>query len=843
MSRPPLRLLAAAVITAASAAKAEAPRAFPHDAAHLDRDFVALLARAGSVRHPLADASGRLPLVVQLSPGESAGSLGWLPYGPGFATLRVAPADLPRFEADHPGVRYAIWPALHARLDQSAKLNGTAAYRAALAASGAASAGTGKGVVVGVIDTGIDARHPDFLDGSGHTRVAWILDMAQMPMNRHPELETAFGCNDPMQSACAILDNGDIDEAIAGDTANLPRDIVGHGTHVTSIAAGNDPNGRYVGGAPEATLVIAAVAEGASGAVTDPDIATGARFIFDRADAMGMPAIVNLSLGGDFGPHDGRTALEQSLREMVSSAHPGHAIVVAAGNSGTLYQGRSAAEVLGIHTELRTTSVAPARAPMLSPGQSGDPSLSGSVFIWVKYGEGDRVAVGLSGPNGIAIAPVDAGDKGSYASSDGRFNAVIANGIEQDPALPPSGDAHGAVVAWNGRWPAASELALEFRGEGVAEAWITTELDNGDTEPTLFEHALLQGTVNVPATDADLIAVGCTVNRTEWTDADQHSHDATGLLALGNRAQVDDSCIFSSAGPAATGATKPEISAPGALVAAAMSRDAAPVSGRVSIFDAPLGECVDGNHCFVVDENHALLSGSSMSAPQVAGAVALLFERDPSLVEADISRLLQQGARRPTGSVPADYQLGTGALDVRGAVAALALGAANGTGVPDPTQSWMSLSDGFAHPDPSLPVTGTVALRTSDGGIADGFETSRLGLEVGDSGSITMPLARIAPGLWRFAFSARPGTGQAGVTVAVRFDGVAIGQGGKLMGTRTLPIGADRWIAVQGATAFGGCAVARRGAPGAPWVGVASVLLATAAWAGRLRGKAKAPRR
>jgi subtilisin family serine protease len=824
---PSLALAAAAMFVAAGAAGA-APRTFTPGAIHFDRQFVDLLARPAGKRHPLADASGRLPLAVRLAPGDTARAHGWLPFGSGFATVRVPPAELAQFEADHPGVRYAIWPPLHILLDESAKLNRTNDYRAALAAAGSTVAGTGKGTIVGVIDTGIDGQHPDFIDASGHTRVAWLLDLSHVAVGLHPELEAEFGCNVSQQAPCAVLSADDIDRALAGNggAAYIPRDIVGHGTHVASIAAGNDPNGRFIGGAPEAQLIVAAVAEGPDGLVTDANIATGARFIFEQADAMGMPAVANLSLGGDFGPHDGSTTLEQSLSEMVGAAHPGRAIVVAAGNSGTLYRGRSAAEVLGIHTELRVSPDGSARAPLLSPGASTDPNLSGTVLIWITYGANDHVAIGLTGPNGIVVAPTAVGQKGSYTSSSGSFTVAVLNGVEQDPEAALSANAHGAVVAWTGTWPSASEIALDLQGDGLAEAWVTTQLDNGVLEPELFEHALLQTTVNVPATHADLIAVGCTVNRTTWTDANQQPHDASGLLALGNNLEPDATCVFSSAGPNTAGAFKPEISAPGALVAAAMSRDAVPASGRASIFDAPPGECANAEPCLVVDAHHALLSGSSMSTPQVAGAVALLFERNASLTESDISRALQQGARRPAGSVFADYQLGSGALDVRGAVAALDSVAITGTGLPDPAQSWLSLSDGFAHPDLGDVVTGTVELRAGDGTAADAFDPSRLTLEVSDAATITAPLARVAAGMWRFAITGQPGAGQNVIALGVRFDGTAIGQAGKLSGLRSLPVGGDRWIAVQGAVAHGGCAMARGGTFGRRDAGDARVAIA-----------------
>src|SRR6185312_11665487 len=109
----------------------------------------------------------------------------------------------------------------------------------------------------------------------------------------------------------------------------------GHGTHVTSIAAGNGgisihAKPTYAGVAPGATLIIANPSSG--GGFFDADVLRAANFIFNRADALQQPVVCNLSLGGDFGPHDGTTALEKGLSAMVGDDKPGRAIVVAAGN-------------------------------------------------------------------------------------------------------------------------------------------------------------------------------------------------------------------------------------------------------------------------------------------------------------------------------------------------------------------------------------------------------------------------------------------------------------------------------------------------------------------------------
>jgi subtilisin family serine protease len=408
---------------------------------------------------------------------------------------------------------------------------------------------------------------------------------------------------------------------------------------------------------------------------------------------------------------------------------------------------------------------------------------------------------------------VPPGGEDRFEAPDDQLSAGIVNGVVGETS-PLAADTTGAVVVWSGMWDSGDSFRLHLSGHGSAELWIQSAGGIDDAAPIgpFFDGAVKAGTVNIPASHPDLIAVGCSVNRGDWVDAagNTERYPSTSLLSR----PVDSVCYFSSAGPTATGAMKPEISAPGALVVAAMSREAAP--GQVhsgSIFDAPVGLCPDGDSdCYVVDSSHALLSGTSMSAPQVAGAVALLFERDRTLTQPDVSYLLQAGARNPQGLVPFDYQLGPGLLDVEGMMAAYDAMGDPTVREPDAKKSWMSLSASYARPDPTWPIVGTVEVRTSDGAPAVGFDRTRLALAVTNA-SVRKPLASIKPGLFRFELAAAPESGQDTLDVRVTLDGQLIGDpASNLSGHRVLPISVDAWVAAGGVDARGsGCTVANGG--------------------------------
>ena len=142
--------------------------------------------------------------------------------------------------------------------------------------------------------------------------------MDHAPTGRHAELETEFGCSDPAQAPCAILDAADINAGLVHEPGfYVPSRPVGQErTWLRSPPATAEPMHGSWGARPRLSSSWPKRRADAAGAVTDPDIATSARFIFDRAEHMSqgpLPAVVNLSIGGDFGPHDGSTPLEKAL--------------------------------------------------------------------------------------------------------------------------------------------------------------------------------------------------------------------------------------------------------------------------------------------------------------------------------------------------------------------------------------------------------------------------------------------------------------------------------------------------------------------------------------------------
>ncbi len=232
-----------------------------------------------------------------------------------------------------------------------------------------------------------------------------------------------------------------------------------------------------------------------------------------------------------------------------------------------------------------------------------------------------------------------------------------------------------------------------------------------------------------------------------------------------------------------------------------MSSEAVTTSPLSIFYD---GFCPQGDTgCFQIDATHAVAEGTSMSSPMVAGVVALLLQRDPTLTQDVIRALLQAGAHRIRG--PALYfdQAGPGELDALGALEAydeMTTASPNAV-LPDPNQSWLALSEDFAVSDGSTPLTVTLELRSTPDLRASMFDISRL-QPIALLGNVPLPTTIVrgaAPGLFSFTVTTPPGNANQSLTLGATFDGNPIVQ------SATIPVALDPWTAGYAPFAQGGC--------------------------------------
>ncbi len=737
---------------------------------------------------------GVISLLVTHREAPSLTSSRLVRVSPELSSLELPSSELPSWLRSHPDWRWEWAPPRRLLLDN---LEGFVHARAARADTGL----TGRGSIVGIVDSGVDLTHPDLRHADGSTRVKRLLDFSTPPRGLRPDLEDEYGCT--QSATCSVLTNVELDALISDtDPRNDPTDSFGHGTHVASLAVGNGTaDSRFVGIAPEADLIVARVTRDGSGGVLDADVLRAVSFVFAEAAKLGQPAVVNLSLGSDFGPHDGSSALEEALAKLVGPSFPGRSIVVAAGNSGGLYSGvtKLYPEPFGIHTEAFVPSNAARIVPILSP-HTLTPITHATVFVWLSFLPEDDVAIGLDDRNGPWITPVAAGAEGTF--NKGGLEVTILNGKGGTrpgaPGLAPGSEPGGAVVTLDGQWPSGSVFGLRLVGHGNAQIWLESsgELSPGAGTPgALFPNAQREGTISIPAAQPDLIAVGASTHRTSWRDYRGSVVD-TSIFGLAVP-PLDSIASFSAAGPNAFGDLKPEIVAPGLALIGALSHDADPRSGNVASGFGSFGACSDAQEeCFVVSDRYAVSAGTSMSAPLVAGAVALLLERNPKLTQPEIRALLIAGARQPSGNVPTAQQAGPGILDAQQMLKSQVFQAETSTLAPSPERSWFSFSSSFVRPSGRSRLAMMAHLKDAQGAIVR-VAREDISLNV-TPGVLVEPLTELGPGVWQTAVAADPKTAAETLHLDLRVSG-------KLLLSASLPIAVDYEASQHPLMADGGC--------------------------------------
>ncbi len=443
---------------------------------------------------------------------------------------------------------------------------------------------TGKGALVAIIDTGVDILHRDFRRPDGSSRVVAYWD------------QSASGVSSEVPAG-QVYREAEMREYISGRWTH-PRgwDRVGHGTHVAGIAAGNGSAAgagqsyRYVGVAPEADLIVV------NTGFDEVSVISALFFVMDEADRRGRPVAVNLSLGNQYGPHDGTDPFERIISDLCG---PGRQVVVAGGNQGNDR----------IHAFLAAGQGADSVSVFLPPyAIQGDllhvlhlegwTALSASFSATIVQPGGRRIGPIRGGPHEFSATShvVRSGtgrtDTGSYFFIEAFFYGAPRVSGEWTIVIEPD--------------PETARAPIHF--------WIPLADFNGGGTPYFLRGQDPRATLSPPANARNVIAVSALVSRTCWPRSGGESCFVTDQ-------NVGDLAVFSSVGPTADGRPKPEVAAPGFGVMSALS---ASMTAQIrDLLDIPAYLDPDGVHW--------LNSGTSMSAPFVTGALALIMARIPDL--------------------------------------------------------------------------------------------------------------------------------------------------------------------------------------------------------------------
>ena len=416
----------------------------------------------------------------------------------------------------------------------------------------------GKGVIVGIVDSGCDIAHRNFRTTAGKTRLLKLWNQRGAGVG-----EGAFRYGS-VHSAAAIntaLAQGDPYTKLQYPLSPMAP---AHGTHVTDIATGNGKGSGNPGVAPEASIIFVDIAV-ADIPWSGPDVVgtsfgdsvqllEALAFIFESAGA--KPCVINVSLGTNGGPHDGSTLVEQGIDRLIRQA-PNRAVVVACSNS--FADGIHAAGTVPKTGKFDLTW-------NVAPGDWTDNELE----LW--YPGTAKLSAEILAPDGSSVGVLAPG-KSATVSQNGQVVLFAANRLGD----PNNGDNVIGVFlhrrAPTGRWTLRLKSASTPKAAVKFHAWVERD-DRG------------QSTFSPPLDNSQTIgSISC-------------GHDTIVVGSYDASRPDKPLSYFSSAGPTRDGRQKPEVSAPGHNVLAAASRS---LTGVVR------------------------MSGTSMAAPAVTGAVALML--------------------------------------------------------------------------------------------------------------------------------------------------------------------------------------------------------------------------
>lgn len=287
--------------------------------------------KSGNLNVGYEEESGLWDVVVKYS-GDirdlSGERIRAVPLLGGYAVVTLPQEELERF-SDRPQVEFMEMPKrLYFQL-----LQGTEAscVRSVQREIGSEPGLSGRGVLMGIVDSGVDYRHPDFCNEDGTSRILRLWDQSARGTEGSPPEGYFLG---------AEYTKEDIDRALAlpeneGNLIVPQQDLSRHGTSVLGIAAGNGraSGGVYRGVAYESGII--AVKLGTPRENSFPrttELMQGIDYLVRQALALKMPMAINLSFGNNYGSHRGDSLLETYLSNVSNVGRT--AICVGTGNNG-----------------------------------------------------------------------------------------------------------------------------------------------------------------------------------------------------------------------------------------------------------------------------------------------------------------------------------------------------------------------------------------------------------------------------------------------------------------------------------------------------------------------------
>ena len=501
----------------------------------------------------------------------------------------------------------------------------------------------GKGVVFGIIDSGIDFNHAAFQDSLGNTRIKCVY----MPADTSGTKVTIDG---------TVLPGSEFDSTrIASLTTDLASSA--HGSHTAFIGAGSHC-GQYSGMAPGADIVMCAL----GGKKNDVNIANSLKYITQYAKRVGKPCVISISLGTKQGPHDGTSKLCKIYEEMGKSDA---VICLSAGNLGS-YRRYIHHKFSGMNTATN-----PNIGSYVTGTQAGY-TANFAIDTWSR----SRSAVGIKY---LLIDPDDnsifyeTGIMKAYTyhyigpgmESKRGYNAFLSQYFSGKIGVWVTTESNGHIETYSevSLKPLRSDvkaykMAVQFYGaDGVEfDSWVTSE-NAYSWHPQVGDYKFVNGSdscsMNDNVTGKNTISVGNYVGRNRYMSL-------SGKEMYNSIYPEGSIYVQSSYGIAPNGESYPFVAAPGYFVVSAYNGYnylAKPSTNTAYSKENPTTGRTD---------YWGSMSGTSMSTPTVAGIVALWLQANPQLKVDDVKEIIRKSAYVDDDVRKAPLQFGAGKINALG---------------------------------------------------------------------------------------------------------------------------------------------------------------------------------
>lgn len=540
----------------------------------------------------------------------------------------------------------------------------------------------GSGVVVGVVDTGIDFAHPAFRNADGTTRIKRAFTYRRTDEIKPGEPESSWKntYTDPEE----ILNVTPVTEET-------------HGSHTMGTAAGSNTGNNLQGMAPGADLVPADLI-----ALSDNYLVSGLRSICEYAQEVGKPVVTNYSIGGPGTFRDGCDLVSQAITELTEDGtKPGVIFSFAAGNSGNInsyvhHTFTSDDEKLYVMMDARSDSIVfvnttegmlqtrPLHETESLEGYA-DKNVDNAEQMIVAYSLSEKRLLEADEMIGFAVLyKVDRGDGyykysivpsegcdslGLSAISLGSLRLFLADARYYWKILHKCSD---GITEKSGIAYATSEDMEIFLLEDVrlggcfsmpagTNLSVLYQADNGGKliKPVGFDFVRAgtpDGSINEQACNMANITVGAYTICNKFTS---YFGDETT-----SRQQMDEVTDFTSYGYTNDGNNipKPDVLAPGSVLLSAVNGNYAPY---FETYGNPLPKDKIEHPDFLAQKIeyggknywYEYMQGTSMATPVVTGIIALWLQADPTLSVRDIRSVLEHTSVPYAGSDPVQSSL------------------------------------------------------------------------------------------------------------------------------------------------------------------------------------------